>query len=72
VANGRASVHHVLPRTGWVTYYLHGPDSVGSPLPVCTGLIGLTSLGWRGRSPLSLSHQLLISIEIWKRKLDHI
>lgn len=28
VASGRASLHHVLPRTGWVTYYIHGPESV--------------------------------------------
>jgi luciferase-like monooxygenase len=28
VATGRASLHHVLPRTGWVTYYIHGPESV--------------------------------------------
>ena len=28
VAAGRASVHHVLPDSGWVSYYLHGSDDV--------------------------------------------
>jgi hypothetical protein len=28
VASGRASPHHILPQTGWVTYYLHGEDDV--------------------------------------------
>jgi hypothetical protein len=28
VASGRASLHHVLPKTGWVTYSLHGPERV--------------------------------------------
>jgi len=28
VAAGRASLHHILPETGWVTYYLHGADSI--------------------------------------------
>ena len=26
VASGRASLHHLLPETGWVTYYILGPD----------------------------------------------
>jgi hypothetical protein len=26
VSSGRASLHHRLPRTGWVTYYINGPD----------------------------------------------
>lgn len=28
VATGRASLHHVLPETGWVSYYIHGPESI--------------------------------------------
>jgi Family of unknown function (DUF5519) len=28
VAAGRASLHHVLPQTGWVSYYIRGPESV--------------------------------------------
>jgi hypothetical protein len=28
VAAGRASPHHVLPQTGWVTYYIHGEDDL--------------------------------------------
>src|SRR6266478_5580309 len=28
VAAGRASLHHILPQTGWVTYYIRGPESV--------------------------------------------
>jgi hypothetical protein len=28
VATGRASLHHVLPETGWVSYYIHGPESL--------------------------------------------
>jgi len=26
VAEGRARAHHVLPDSGWVTYYMHTPD----------------------------------------------
>lgn len=26
VAAGRASPHHILPQTGWVTFYIHGPE----------------------------------------------
>jgi hypothetical protein len=26
VSSGRASLHHLLPRTGWVTYYIRDPD----------------------------------------------
>jgi hypothetical protein len=25
VADGRASLHHILPDTGWVSYYMRGP-----------------------------------------------
>jgi hypothetical protein len=28
VASGRASRRHILPQTGWVTYYIHGEDDV--------------------------------------------
>ncbi len=28
VASGRASLHHILPQTGWVSYYLSGPESI--------------------------------------------
>ena len=28
VASGRASPHHILPQTGWVTYYISGEDDV--------------------------------------------
>lgn len=28
VATGRASPHHILPQTGWVSYYLRGPEDV--------------------------------------------
>ena len=28
VAAGRASLHHILPQTGWVSYYIRGPESV--------------------------------------------
>ena len=28
VAAGRASLHHILPQTGWVSYYIQGPESV--------------------------------------------
>jgi hypothetical protein len=28
VAAGRASPHHVLPQTGWVTFYIHGAGDV--------------------------------------------
>ena len=29
VASGRASLHHLLPETGWVTYYVGDEDDVG-------------------------------------------
>jgi hypothetical protein len=28
VASERASLHHVLPQTGWVSYYITGPESI--------------------------------------------
>ncbi len=28
VAAGRASLHHIFPQTGWVSYYIKGPESV--------------------------------------------
>ena len=28
VASGRASLHHILPDTGWVTYYIKGYEDV--------------------------------------------
>jgi hypothetical protein len=34
VASGRASPHHVLPRSGWVSRYIAGPDD----LPAVIGL----------------------------------
>lgn len=32
VASGRASVHHVLPDSGWVSYYLQGSQDVPAVL----------------------------------------
>jgi len=28
VAAGRASLHHIFPQTGWVSYYIQGSESV--------------------------------------------
>jgi hypothetical protein len=28
IAAGRASPHHILPETGWVTFYIHGEGDV--------------------------------------------
>ena len=28
VAAGRASLHHILPKTGWVSYYIQGAESI--------------------------------------------
>jgi Family of unknown function (DUF5519) len=28
IAAGRASLHHIFPQTGWVSYYIRGPESV--------------------------------------------
>ncbi len=28
VSSGRASLHHILPETGWVTFYIHGEQDV--------------------------------------------
>ena len=28
IANGRAAPHHILPDTGWVSYYLRGDEDV--------------------------------------------
>ena len=40
VAAGRASLHHILPQTGWVSYYIRGPESV-------PGLIELFRLNYK-------------------------
>jgi Family of unknown function (DUF5519) len=29
VATGRAEPHHILPRSGWISFYLNEPDDVG-------------------------------------------
>ena len=39
VASGRASLHHILPETGWVSYYIRGQESV-------PGLIDLFRLNY--------------------------
>ena len=32
VAEGRAALHHVLPDTGWVSYYIHSAEDVPAVL----------------------------------------
>jgi hypothetical protein len=32
VESGKAQVHHVLPQTGWVSYYLRGQEDVAGAL----------------------------------------
>jgi hypothetical protein len=32
VESGKAQVHHVLPQTGWVSYYLRGEEDVAEAL----------------------------------------
>lgn len=32
VAEGRAELHHILPDSGWVTFYLTTPESVGQAI----------------------------------------
>src|SRR6476469_4365671 len=32
VAAGRASPHHILPDTGWVSYYMRSPDDVAGAI----------------------------------------
>ena len=32
VASGRAQLHHELPQTGWVRYYLRGEEDVAGAL----------------------------------------
>jgi hypothetical protein len=39
VAAGRASLHHILPQTGWVSYYIQGSESI-------PGLIDLFRLNY--------------------------
>ena len=39
VAAGQASLHHILPQTGWVSYYIQGPESI-------PGLIALFRLNY--------------------------
>jgi hypothetical protein len=39
IAAGTVSPHHIKPETGWVTYHLHGPESVA-------GLIALFQLNY--------------------------
>ena len=44
VAAGRASLHHILPQTGWVSYYIDGSESV-------PGLIELFRLNYERYNP---------------------
>jgi hypothetical protein len=32
VESGRAHLHHVLPQTGWVSYYLRGEEDIAGAL----------------------------------------
>jgi hypothetical protein len=32
VAAGRASVHHILPETGWVSFYIRSPDDADAAI----------------------------------------
>lgn len=32
VADGRASPHHILPDTGWVSYYIHSPADLAGAI----------------------------------------
>ncbi len=34
VESGKAHLHHVLPQTGWVSYYLSGEEDVAGALDV--------------------------------------
>jgi hypothetical protein len=50
VAAGRASLHHILPQTGWVSYYIRGPESI-------PGLIQLFRLNYERYSrPVASLH----------------
>jgi hypothetical protein len=50
VATGRASLHHIYPRTGWVSFYIRGPESV-------PGLIELFRLNYKRYSRSVVSPQ---------------
>jgi Luciferase len=50
VAAGRASLHHIFPQTGWVSYYIQGPESV-------PGLIELFRLNYERYSRSVVSPQ---------------
>ena len=50
VAAGRASLHHILPETGWVSYYLFKPEDV-------PGLIELFRLNYERYSRAGTSLQ---------------
>jgi Family of unknown function (DUF5519) len=50
VASGRASLHHILPETGWVSYYIRGPESV-------PGLVELFRLNYERYSRAGRPHQ---------------
>jgi luciferase-like monooxygenase len=41
VASGRASPHHILPQTGWVTCYIHGEDDLADDLAHIVALFRL-------------------------------
>ena len=28
IAQGKASPHHFIPQSGWISYYINGPDGV--------------------------------------------
>ncbi len=44
VAAGRASLHHIFPQTGWVSYYIDGSESI-------PGLIELFRLNYERYNP---------------------
>ena len=50
VAAGRASLHHILPQTGWVSYYIQGSESV-------PGLIELFRLNYERYNRPKVSFQ---------------
>jgi hypothetical protein len=51
VATGRASLHHIYPQTGWVSYYIKGSESV-------PGLIELFRLNYEHYNRPKVSSQM--------------
>jgi hypothetical protein len=46
VAAGEASPHHILPETGWVSFYLHAPEDIERAIALLRRSFELAQAKW--------------------------